>query len=105
EAWGYTRTQHTTHVSPAEAQVRAERDAEMAERAEAFSTATQVRHACVKERYGSAKTCKPLLVEALRAAIAGARSSHSHAELADAIAGVTIDDAVDTAGMDRLTRM
>lgn len=65
-----------------EAQQKADEEAALAARAEALATATEVRHAFVKQRYGSAYT-----------------------ELADAIAGVAIDDAVDAAGLDRLTRM
>ncbi|ADD45037.1 ParB/RepB/Spo0J family partition protein [Stackebrandtia nassauensis] len=108
EAWGFTRTKYTSYVSEAEAQQRAEAEAEDAARAEAHTAARAIRHEFLKQRYATAKAAKPLFPDALRTVIARPSSmdwSYGFDDLADALAGASIAEAVETAGIDRLTRM
>jgi hypothetical protein len=108
EAWGYARTRHTGYLSDDEKGRRAAADAEAAARRAALATAGQVRQEFLRARYGTARGARKVYVEALRDTVTDPDTiafTGSYGELADAVAGIPLVSAAETAGIDRLARM
>jgi hypothetical protein len=107
EEWGYTRTQRTSYVPDTEKAAAAEAERQVAARRVALQTAAGVRRAFLAQLYGNARAAKKVYLDALRAVLLdpGALDvPQSYTDLADSLAGASFE-TVETAGVDRLTRM
>ncbi|MEV6923970.1 ParB/RepB/Spo0J family partition protein [Dactylosporangium sp. NPDC051485] len=106
-AWGYTRFKPSNGpgLSAEELALRAERERAHAEQLAALQVAAGVRHAFIRDQYGSAKAAKALFPHALRGQLTGMHRVHyADVDGLYAALGGTSDEVLATAGEDRLRR-
>ncbi|GIG67735.1 ParB/RepB/Spo0J family partition protein [Phytomonospora endophytica] len=110
EAWGYTRTRHTSYKSPAELaeaeRAKKEHEAEL----QALTAAAEIRAEFVKSTYHSAKAVKGLFLTVLRDAVIDPDTiniglSDYAQDILTSFAGGPILPAAEKAGSDKLSRM